>query len=163
MNIEQRIERQISAMSEVEKRELLDRHIGAVLPGHDADPEADAEYLKGVVADQLRKHDERVEAIEKSGIALLERRVQSLEAILGRGGAKLIGVIAKSVGQVVNEAVADTIRSAGFMRHRGTWVEDHDYTKGDCVTTEGATWLALADPPTGARPGKALEWRLIAK
>jgi len=37
------------------------------------------------------------------------------------------------------------------------------YSKGNCVVCDGATWIALSDVEAGAKPGSALEWRLVVK
>jgi hypothetical protein len=65
------------------------------------------------------------------------------------------------------EAIVDCVRrelgNGGYMRHLGTWDPDHAYRKGACVVAEGGTWLAIADMAKGTKPGKGLEWRLIAR
>jgi hypothetical protein len=156
-NLEQRIDRQLKAMPEAEKRKLLDTHIGPVIG--EPDPEADEKYLRHIVGGMLRDHDERQEAIKSSGIAELERRVKKLEAILGPRGDKLLDVLSEATGK----ALRGLLKREGYMRHAGTWIEDHTYSKGDCVVAGGATWLAIAAPPKGTKPGAALEWRLIVK
>ena len=157
--MEQRINRQIAAMTEAEKQALVDKHIGPIDPGHAPDLESDERYLRGIVGDMLRHQDALVEANEKSGVAKLEKRVKALEAILGPGGQHLFEIIAAGIAK----AVPDLLKRQGYMRHRGTWTEDQSYSKGDCTVASGATWLAIADPPTGTKPGAGLEWRLVAK
>ena len=159
MDMEHRIDRQIAALSEADRRKLLDARVGRLLPGHDPDPEADEIYLRGIVGEMLRDHDAQVEAAAASGIAELERRVAALESILGPRGDLMFETVGKGIAKVV----PDLLKRQGYMRHRGTWVEDQVYGKGDCIIDGGGTWLAVADVPVGARPGKALEWRLVAK
>ena len=154
-----RIDRQLATMTTAEKKKLLDTHIGKLMPGSAPDPKGDTAYLRGIVGDMLRNQDALVAANEKSGVAKLEKRVKALEAILGRGGEHLFEI----VGAGIAKAVPDLLKRQSYMRHKGTFVEDHEYQKGDCAVANGATWLAIADPPKGTRPGAGLEWRLIAK
>jgi hypothetical protein len=163
MDMEQRIDRQLKAMKAAEKKRLLDTHIGPVLSGK-PDPEDDERYLRGIIAGQLRDYDERQEAFKESGIAQLLQRVTALEMKPHPGLRKKdLDLIMAAVGKAIADYVAEAIHKSGLMRHMGTWEADKSYGKGACVINDGATWLAIADTSKGARPGKALEWRMIAK
>jgi hypothetical protein len=158
MDIEKRIDAHIEGMSAEAKRRLVDTHFPPA-PGAKSSDEQDEKYLRFIVSDIIKEHDARVEAHEKSGVAALEARVRKLESILGPRGDTLLSRISEQIGK----GLRVLLPKAGYMRHVGTWVEDKTYTKGDCVVADGGTWLALADASAGARPGKALEWRLIAR
>jgi hypothetical protein len=147
-----RVDRTIAAMSEKQKAELLDLHIGPTLAGSTPDPESDAKYLRDLVEGQLRAQDEQ----KASGLAALERRIAKLERFLK---ADLVAGLAEALVDCVQQQ----LRDGGYMRHCGTWDTDHAYRKGDCVVDGGGTWLAIADTAKGIKPGKGLEWRLIAR
>jgi hypothetical protein len=148
----QRVDGAIAALTETQKADLLDAHIGPVLPGRAPDPGADAQYLRDIVESQLREQDEQ----EANGLAKLERRIGKLERFIK---TNLVGGMA--------EAIVDCVRrelgNGGYMRHLGTWDPDHAHRKGACVVAEGGTWLAITDTARGTKPGKGLEWRLIAR
>jgi hypothetical protein len=67
------------------------------------------------------------------------------------------------VAEALVDCVQQQLRDGGYMRHLGTWDPDQAYRKGSCVVDGGGTWLAIADIAKGTRPGKGLEWRLIAR
>ena len=50
-----RVDRTIAAMSEKQKAELLDLHIGPTLAGGTPDPESDAKYLRDLAIFLFRK------------------------------------------------------------------------------------------------------------
>lgn len=158
MNIEQRIDRQLAVLDDKQKADLLNKHIGPVVHG-EPDPKGDAIYLRDIVGRQIRDADAKEEALAKTGIAQLEQRVKVLESILGKDGQRLMGAMAKGTAQAFEHMIIER----GCMRHLGTWDEEKVYGKGACVIQDGATWLAIAETAKAAKPGKALEWRLIAK
>ena len=147
-----RVDRAISAMSEKQKAALLDLHIGPTLAGSAPDPVSDAKYLRDIVEDQLRAQDEQ----KANGQATLERRIARLERFLK---ADLVAGLAEALV----DGVQQQLRDGAYMRHLGTWDADHAYRKGDAVVDGGGTWLAIADIAEGTKPGKGLEWRLIAR
>jgi hypothetical protein len=67
------------------------------------------------------------------------------------------------IAELVVDCVSREFESGAFMKHCGVWDETKAYPKGACAIYGGGTWLAVVDVPENARPGKALEWRLIAK
>jgi hypothetical protein len=127
----QRVDRAIAAMSERQKAELLDEHIGPTLAGSTPDLEADAEYLRGIVEDQLREQDER----KANGLAKLEQRIAKLERFIK-------GDLVAGLAEAIVDCVQQQLRAGGYMRHLGTWDADHAYCKGDCVLDGGGTWLS---------------------
>ncbi len=159
-NLDQRIDRTIAAMSEAEKRKLLDAHIGKMLPGREPQPELDAEYLRGIVLGQLKEED----AKEQSGIAELEQRVAVLERRKPSLSDNYLKGLMSGIGEVVADQIREAFASSGFMVHCGSWdAERENYASGNCVIHDGAMWMAVAEVAKGARPSKALEWRLVVK
>jgi hypothetical protein len=79
-DMRRRADRAIAAMSDRQKSELLDGHIGPIRPGAAPDPEGDARYLRDIVQSQLREQDQR----EAAGPAKLERRIGKLERFIKR-------------------------------------------------------------------------------
>jgi hypothetical protein len=148
----QRVDRAIAALSEKQKAALLDINIGPVTPGSAPDPENDARYLRGIVEDQLRELDAR----ETADLAELAGRLDRLEHFVRNG-------LVDGIAETIVDTCQQQLRASGFMQHRGTWDEDLAYHKGDCVITDGGTWLAITDTAKGVKPGKGLEWRLIAR
>src|SRR4026209_2138312 len=105
-------------MSEKQKAELLDRHIGPTLPGSTPDPVSDTRYLRDVVEGQLRAQDEQ----KTNGLAALERRIDKLERFLK---ADLVA----GLSEALVDCVQQQLRDGGFMRHLGTWDADRAYRK----------------------------------
>ena len=89
-------------------------------------------------------------------MAKLEQRLDKLERFVN---ADLVAGLAEAIVDCVQQQ----LRGGGYMRHLGTWDADHAYCKGDCILDGGGTWLAVADTAKGTRPGKGLEWRMIAR
>ena len=158
-DFEQRIDRQISAFDAEQKAALLDRHVGPVLPGHAPDEKGDLEYLRGIVRAKLEEQDR----LNESGFSTLDARIAKLErrpaAVTKRELDAILGGIAAVVGQHIAEAFA----SSGYMRHEGTYDAERAYAKGACVVHDGGTWIAIAEVAKGARPTRALEWKLVVK
>jgi hypothetical protein len=103
-------------------------------------------------------------------VAELRQRVAALERLLGPGGKRLIGELAKATGDALRlvrqEERAHTaaeLERRGYMAYRGTWDESAAYDRGSMVTHGGSVWVALTPTEKGLRPGKAPAWRLAVK
>ena len=57
------------------------------------------------------------------------------------------------------------LEKAPSLRYRGVWdASTVTYGAGDCVTQDGAAWVAIAQPAVGERPGAgATAWKLFVK
>jgi len=86
MDMEQRIERSIAALTDVQKAALIDKHVGPMMPGWKPDPEGDARYLRGIIEGQLKEAD----AKEASGLDALEKRVAKIERWMRDGLPKAL-------------------------------------------------------------------------
>ena len=158
-NHDDRVERQISALDAKAKAALLNKHIGPTLPGSEPDPESDAAYLRGIVRDQLKEAD----AKEAGGFATLDARIAKLERRKPGIAKAELDAILGGIADVVGEHIAKAFASSGYMKHEGTYDAERAYAKGACVLHDGGTWLAIAEVAKGARPSRALEWKLVVK
>jgi hypothetical protein len=51
---------------------------------------------------------------------------------------------------------------ATAMKHKGTWLPDAEYHRGDFITYDGSGWVAL-EASKGMRPGPSASWKLCVK
>jgi hypothetical protein len=100
----------------------------------------------------------------------LRQRVAALERLLGPGGKRLIGGLAKATGDALRLVrqeerahAAAELERRGFMSYHGVWDEAAEYPRGALVTHGGSAWVALTPAEKGLRPGKAPAWRLAVK
>ena len=150
-DIGRRVDRAIAAMSERQKAELLDEHIGPMLPGSTPDPESDAQYLRGIVEDQLRDQDAR----KANGLAKLGQRIDKLE--------RQLRAMPEAIGAAIFDAIDGELKRRCLLEYRGIWDETAGYARGAAVTAGNGVWVCVTDAKAGEKPGKAPAWRLIAK
>ena len=134
----QRVDRAIAAMSERQKAELLDEHIGPTLAGSTPDLEADAEYLRGIVEDQLREQDER----KANGLAKLEQRIAKLE--------RQLRAMPEAIGAAVLDMIDAELERRCLLEYRGIGMRV-PLTREGTVTAGNAVWVAVAPAAKGAR------------
>ena len=122
-------------------------------------------------------------------LVALERRLASIEVLLGRDGQTLLGTIAGAVGEVVadlkreicgvaavahrrdqtaartvvKDLVAEQLEAFGAVRFAGVWRAPVDYRPNELVSHGGSLWLSLIGSKA-VRPGTAaVAWRMITK
>ena len=155
-----RVERSIAALDAEQRAALLDRHVGPVLSGREPNEAGDLDYLRAIIAGQLKEND----AKEASGFATLEARIAKLERKPGIAKAELDAIlkgIAETVGQHIAKCFAE-LRADCTMRFKGVWAADAEYLRGDTVSHDGSLWVAV-DRTKGGTPGKSCDWKLAAK
>jgi hypothetical protein len=146
-----RVDRAIAALSQKQKAELLDAHIGPMLPGSTPNPEADARYLRDIVESQLREQDER----KANGLAKLERRIDKLE--------RQLRAMPGAIGAAIFDAIDAELERRCLLEYKGIWDEALTYKCGSAVAAGNSVWVAVAPAGKGERPGKSRAWRLAAK
>ncbi len=147
MNMDQRITRQLAAMSEDEKRKVLDTEIGPMLPGHAPDPEGDEQYLRGMIERQLREQDAKAE----TGIAALERRVAALErrprSFTAKHARALYDSVAEAVGSRSNRRCRFHEASRHLVRGRSLRQRQLRHSRRRDVARRGRCAEGLASWP----------------
>jgi hypothetical protein len=100
----------------------------------------------------------------------LRSRIAVLERVLGPGGRRLGGDLAKGFGDALRKirqadraAILGELEQRGFVTYGGVWDENSTYARGALVTHAGSAWVALTPAEKGLRPGKAPAWRLCIK
>ncbi|MCE3248554.1 MAG: hypothetical protein K0R41_2379 [Geminicoccaceae bacterium] len=140
----------------------------------------DAEFAKAetkAAVDQLQERWQREDAAALNAqdyrvkeVADLQARVARLERLLGPGGKRLAGGLAKATGDALRrirteerERILGEVEKRGYVSYRGTWDEGADYARGAMVTCAGSTWIAVGPIDKGERPGRGASWRLAVK
>jgi hypothetical protein len=136
---------------------------------------AKAESAFEVARLQVKWQREDAAALDAAGwrareVAELHQRVAALERLLGPGGKRLVGGLAKATGDALRrirtedrEHILGEVAKAGYLSHRGVWASDQAYPAGAVVTDHGSVWCAVVRCEPGERPARAPAWRLMAK